>query len=164
MKVVLLICYSNKNFGFMKIESYLASKIDFEIWICPIFASSASNCLKRYEEIISGCSLGCKNALNFTRLTMKFHNRGHTNKQYGIKDQLVSSLVFHTYKFWHIYKMIVLHKITLQLWCRSWAHEDWILSFGLFVYLNGRLSKRKEIRYPFSDILPKIRGLGCNAT
>ena len=31
MKVVLLIRYSNKNFGFRKIESYLAPKIDFEI-------------------------------------------------------------------------------------------------------------------------------------
>ena len=81
MKVVLLIWYSNKNFGFRKIESYLASKIDFEIWKCPIFASSASNCLTRYEQILSGCSLGCKNALNFTCLPMKFHNRSHTNIQ-----------------------------------------------------------------------------------
>ena len=78
MNVVLLIWYSNKNFGFRKIESYLPSKIDFEIWKCPIFASSASNCLIRYEQILSGCSLGCKNALNFTCLTMKFHNRVHT--------------------------------------------------------------------------------------
>ena len=81
MKVVLLIWYSNKNFGFRKIESYLASKIDFEIWKCPIFASSASNCLTRYEQILSGCSLGCKNALNFTCLPMKFHNRVHTSVQ-----------------------------------------------------------------------------------
>ena len=79
MKVVLLIWYSNKNFGFRKIESYLASKIDFEIWKCPIFASSASNCITRYEQILTGCSLGCKNALNFTYLPMKFHNLVHTN-------------------------------------------------------------------------------------
>ena len=78
MKVVLLIWYSNKNFGFRKIESYLASKIDFEIWKCPIFASSASNCLTRYEQILLGCSLEYKNALNFTCLPMKFHNRGRT--------------------------------------------------------------------------------------
>ena len=78
MKVVLLIWYSNKNFGFRKIESYLASKIDFEIWKCPIFARSTSHCLTRYEQILSGCSLGCKNALNFTCLPMKFHNCVHT--------------------------------------------------------------------------------------
>ena len=71
MKVVLLIWYSNKNFSFRKIESYLASKIDFEFWKCPIFASPASKCLTRYEQILSGCSLGCKNALNFTCLFMK---------------------------------------------------------------------------------------------
>ena len=82
MKVDLLIWYSNKNFGFRKIESYLPSKIDFEIWKCPIFASSASNCLTRYEQILSGYSLGCKNALNFTRLPMKFHNCGHTTVIY----------------------------------------------------------------------------------
>ena len=46
--------------------------------ICPIFASSASNCLTRYKQILSGCSLGCKNALNFICLTMKFHNLVHT--------------------------------------------------------------------------------------
>ena len=79
MEVVLLIWYSNKNFGFRKIESYLASKIDFEIWKCPILTSSASNCLTRYDQILTGCSLGCKNALNFTCLTMKFHNCGHTS-------------------------------------------------------------------------------------
>ena len=47
--------------------------------MCPIFASSASNCLTRYDQILSGCSLGCKNALNFTCLPMKFHNCFHTN-------------------------------------------------------------------------------------
>ena len=79
MKVVLLIWYSNKNFGFRKIESYLASKFEFEIWKCPIFASSASNRLTRYKQILSVCSFGCKNALNFTCLSIKFHNRGCTN-------------------------------------------------------------------------------------
>ena len=79
MKVDLLIWYSNKNFGFRKIESHLVSKIDFEIWKCPIFASLASNCLTIYEQIFSGCSLGCQNALNFTCLPLKFHNRGCTN-------------------------------------------------------------------------------------
>ena len=67
------------NFGFRKIESYLASKIDFEIWKCPIFASSASNCLTRYEQILSGCLLGCKNVLNFIHLPIKFQNHDHTN-------------------------------------------------------------------------------------
>ena len=47
--------------------------------MCPIFASSASNCLTRYKQILSGCSLGFKNVLNFICLPMKFHNRGHTN-------------------------------------------------------------------------------------
>ena len=46
--------------------------------MCPIFASSASNCLPRYKQILSGCSLGCKNALNFTCLSIKFHNCVHT--------------------------------------------------------------------------------------
>ena len=45
--------------------------------MCPTFASSASNCLTRYKHILSGCSLGCKKALNFTCLTMKFHNPHH---------------------------------------------------------------------------------------
>ena len=47
--------------------------------MCPIFASSASICLARYKQILLGCSLGCKNALKFTCLPMKFHNRDHTS-------------------------------------------------------------------------------------
>ena len=46
--------------------------------MCPIFASSASNCLTRYRQILSGYSFGCKNALNFTCLPMEFHNCLHT--------------------------------------------------------------------------------------
>ena len=65
-------------------------KIDFEIWKCPIFASSASNCLTRYEQILSVCSLGSKNALNFTCLTMKFQNCHHTNLHIGCDIQLAS--------------------------------------------------------------------------
>ena len=79
MKVVLLIWYLNKNFGFREIESNVASNIDFEIWKCPNFASSASNCLTRYKQILSGSSLECKNALKFTRLSMKFYNHGRTS-------------------------------------------------------------------------------------
>ena len=45
--------------------------------MCPIFASSASNCLTRYKQILSECSLRCKNVLNFTSLTIKFHNHNH---------------------------------------------------------------------------------------
>ena len=48
----------------------------------PILTSSASKCLTRYKQILSGCSLGCKNSLNFTRLPMKFHNRGHTTAHF----------------------------------------------------------------------------------
>ena len=77
MKVVLLIWYSNKNFGFWKIESYLASKIDFEIWKCPIFDGSSSNSLTRYKQILLECSFVTKKLLNFAWLPMKFHNRGH---------------------------------------------------------------------------------------
>ena len=100
MNVVLLIWYSNKNFGFRKIESFLASKIDFEIWKCPIFASSASNRLTRYEQILSGCSLGCKNALNFTCLTKKFHYPVHTNIGHESIWQWESSFVIADYFSW----------------------------------------------------------------
>ena len=115
MKVVLLIWYSNKNFGFRKIESYLASKIDFEIWKCPIFASSASNCLTKYKQILSGCSLGCKYALNFTRLIMKLHNHGHTTVHHQI------AIVGHYSIYWY----------TL-FWNHSW--KAWKISFSLSYY------------------------------
>ena len=42
-------------------------------------AGSTSNCFTRYKQILSGSSLECKNALKFTRLSMKFYNCGHTS-------------------------------------------------------------------------------------
>ena len=53
MKVVLLIQYSNEKIDFRKINLHLTSKIYFEIWKCPIFASSASNGLTRCDEYSS---------------------------------------------------------------------------------------------------------------
>ena len=43
----------------------------------PIFDGSSSNCLTRYKQILSGCSFVTIKLLNFTRLTMKCHDRGH---------------------------------------------------------------------------------------
>ena len=45
--------------------------------MCPIFDSSQSKSLTRYQKILKGCSFGCKNLLNFTCLTMKVHNCHH---------------------------------------------------------------------------------------
>ena len=45
-----------------------------ELWKCPIFDNSDLNRLTRYQKILSVCSLGCKNLLNFTWNTIKFHN------------------------------------------------------------------------------------------
>ena len=47
--------------------------------MCRIFTSSLSNCLTRYKQILPGCTFGCKNALTFARLPIRFHNRGHTS-------------------------------------------------------------------------------------
>ena len=47
--------------------------------MCPIFDSSASNHLKRYQKILWVCSFRCKNLLNFTWNTMKFDNPIHFN-------------------------------------------------------------------------------------
>ena len=52
----------------------MTSKIDSEPWKCPIFDGSASNCLTRYQKLLWGCSLGCKNLLNFGWDNIKFHN------------------------------------------------------------------------------------------
>ena len=45
--------------------------------MCPIFDNSASNRLTRYQKILWVCSLGSKNLLNFTWVTMKFHDPDH---------------------------------------------------------------------------------------
>ena len=50
--------------------------------LCPIFDGSASNCLTKYQKILWRASLGCRNVLNFTWLTVKFGNHHHTSEQY----------------------------------------------------------------------------------
>ena len=64
------------------IQTFYTSTILLKLYLvkmCSIFVSSASNCLTRYNHILSGSLFGCKNALNLTRLPMKFHNCVHTS-------------------------------------------------------------------------------------
>ena len=51
-----------------------------ENWKCQVFDKSASSFVRWYQKILWGGSLGCKNLLKFTCLTMKFHNRHHANE------------------------------------------------------------------------------------
>ena len=57
----------------------LALKIDSENWKCPICDRTQLKGLPRYQSILLGGSFKYKNLLNFTCLTIKFHNRHHTN-------------------------------------------------------------------------------------
>ena len=90
MKIILLIWYSNKNFGFRMIDLYLASKSDFKIWKCLISDGTASSCLTIYKEFLSVCSFGGNYVLNLTCLTMNFHDRVHATayifRPNGIED------------------------------------------------------------------------------
>ena len=63
-----------------RLSWFLGQKPYFENWKCQVFDKSASSCLIRYQKILWGGSLGCKNLLKFTCLTMKFHNRHHANE------------------------------------------------------------------------------------
>ena len=47
--------------------------------MCPIFDDFAISCLTRYPEILSGCSLVCKNQWESACHTTDFHNRHHIN-------------------------------------------------------------------------------------
>ena len=47
----------------------------------PIFDGSSSNYLTRYKQILSGCSFVTIKLLNFRRLTIKCHDRGHASVQ-----------------------------------------------------------------------------------
>ena len=108
MKVVLLIWYSNKNFGFRKIELYLASNINSEIWKCLIFDGTASIYPTKHKQTFSVYSFGCKNVLNFSCLPMNLHNRGHANQhvvRYIGELKEMSSQINH---FFHIPKSLCL--------------------------------------------------------
>ena len=64
----------------LSLKAFIFSTILVKLYLakmCYIIASYASNCPTRYKQILSGYSLGCKNALNFACLPMKFHNCHH---------------------------------------------------------------------------------------
>ena len=128
MKIVLQIWYSNKNFGFRKIESNLASKIEFEIWKYPIFASFVSNCLTRYEQILSGCSLWFKNALNFIRLIWY--------------STTVVTLRYSHLKIQNFIRRLQLPKIYLIKYFSSPKWHFWSMLAGLHTDRSGLLLSR----------------------
>ena len=78
IKSVLLDWYSDKKIIFRMIRWNLASKNDSELWKFPIFDSSDSKSLTRYQKILWICSLECKKSqLNFAWHSMKFHSCHH---------------------------------------------------------------------------------------
>ena len=67
------VVFHNMGCHFHRVYVYLV-RID------PIFYSSDSSCLTRYQKVLSVCSFECKNVLNFTLFSMIFHNRHYTIK------------------------------------------------------------------------------------
>ena len=58
---------------------------NYLVKICPIFDDSALSCLTRYQEILSGFSLVCKNPWESACHTTDFHNRHHIS----VEDQIL---------------------------------------------------------------------------
>ena len=83
-KVVLLIWYSEKKIVFGKIK--LIFGLENWLWFLkmPNLWRLSPNHLKRYQKILWICSLGCKNLLNFTWNTIKFHNPLHASPSWSI--------------------------------------------------------------------------------
>ena len=78
MKGVLLDWYLDEKIIFRMIKWDLASKKDSELWEFPIFDTSDSKSLTRYQKILWICSFGYKNLLNFAWHYPKFHNCHHS--------------------------------------------------------------------------------------
>ena len=71
LKPKFLFEYQIRRTTFIKSIYFLTILVKlYLVKMCPIFTISASNYLTRYKQILSGCSFGCKNALNFARLPM----------------------------------------------------------------------------------------------
>ena len=54
--------------------------------MCPIFVGSQLSCLARYQKILKEYSFECKNLLNFTCHTMKFHNCHHPSHHHALSN------------------------------------------------------------------------------
>ena len=91
--------------------------------MCPIFASSASNCLARYKQILLGCSLGCKNALKFTCLPMKFHDRVHTTIQPIVPTSMIVVFMIGKDQITNLINLKFLYHILSQ--GRTSSNEIW---------------------------------------
>ena len=78
-KVFLLIWCLYKKIIFRTTKLIFGLKNWLWTLIMPIFGGPQLIDLTRYQKILLGCLFGCKNLLNFTRKTMKFHNCLHAN-------------------------------------------------------------------------------------
>ena len=67
--------------------------------MCPIFVSSQLSCLARYQKILRGCSFGCKNVLNFTCHTMKFHKCHHPSQHLMKNGSCIIHYSEHEHRF-----------------------------------------------------------------
>ena len=79
MKFFLLGWYSDEKIIFRMIKWNLASKNDSKLWKFPIFDSSDSKCLTRYQKILWVSLFGCKSLSKFIYHTIKFQNCYHTS-------------------------------------------------------------------------------------
>ena len=80
--------------------------------MCPIFDGSQSNPVTRYQKILWGCSLGCKNVLNFIWSHEKFHNRHRTT----VHNTNIHSSDANVIPFWRMWFWCwrILHSLYLQ--------------------------------------------------
>ena len=140
----------------------MGQEIDFENWKCQNFDKSASNFLTGHQKILWGGSLGYKKLMNFTCLTMKFHNCHHTNGGQGMRGGInhdchtvESCISFHFWvsmSKWNCFfeicvtgKVEILHeKLYLCTSAFYWKSDCWTLS-SFLVSLCSMISLGLEI-------------------
>ena len=69
--------------------------------------------LQDVKKLLQGGSLGCKKLLKFTCLTIKFHDRHHTNAHFS--DSLQESN-WVSYKIWYIIMPNLISMYNLGIW------------------------------------------------
>ena len=80
VKMIFVLGYQTRRTKFSNnISSFFIFIKFYFVKMCPLFVGSQLSCLAKYQKTLCECSFGCKNLLNFTWHTIRFHNCHHTN-------------------------------------------------------------------------------------
>ena len=98
----------------------------------PKFWRLNLSCVTGYQEILWGCSFGCKNLLNFTWNTIKFYNRCYATQGYPLRAPEIERVKKYGYAM--LAPIVLMTIISIRQWMSlEKGFKNLILTFPLVI-------------------------------